>query len=64
MGWTSEQREALKQEYERIGFVPGELWPTPATELSPDEVLALLRSVPSGSGRVGYEKVLAERDES
>ena len=54
MAWTEQQRLELARELARIGYRTGDLWPTPAVELSPDEMLALYRRVPDGAGREGY----------
>jgi hypothetical protein len=58
--WTAEQQAELAASYARIGYVHGELWPAPPPELSPDELLALLRRIPDGAGRAGYMSVLAD----
>lgn len=62
MPWTPEQSAALKLEYARIGYRPGEHWPAPAQQQTPDELLALLRSVKTGAGLQGYLEVLRSRN--
>lgn len=54
MEWNEQQRAELARQYARVGGVSGELWPTPSSELTPDQFLALLRSIPDGAGRAGY----------
>jgi hypothetical protein len=61
MPWTREQSAALKGEYARIGYRPGEHWPAPSQQHTPDELLALLRSVRTGAGLQGYLDVLRPR---
>ncbi len=61
MTWTAEQRAELAREYDRIGYVAADRWPAPPPELGPEELLALLRSVESGTGRAGWEAALARR---
>lgn len=58
--WTAEEQDALKRENERIGFAPNELLPCvddPSIS-TPDGYLALLRSVPDGSGLSGFLSAL------
>ena len=62
MPWTSEQSAALKLEYTRIGYRAGEHWPAPTQQQTPDELLALLRSVKTGAGLQGYLEVLRSRN--
>jgi catechol 2,3-dioxygenase-like lactoylglutathione lyase family enzyme len=59
MQWTESQRAELARHYSRIGYVQGELWPTPADSLDPAEVIALLKTIPDGAGRAGYIAALA-----
>jgi hypothetical protein len=59
---TPEQSAALKLEYTRIGYRAGEHWPAPARQHTPDELLALLRSVETGAGLQGYLEVLRSRN--
>lgn len=59
MPWTREQREALTRELDRIGDRAGGLWPTPADNVSPSQLLDLLRRVPTGAGQAGYLAALA-----
>jgi hypothetical protein len=54
MDWTAEQKAELAQQYVRIGHKPGERWAAPPPELSPDELLALLRKIPDGAGHAGW----------
>jgi hypothetical protein len=54
MGWSDAQRAQLTREYARIGYVPGELWPAPPLELTPDDLLALCARIADGAGREGY----------
>ena len=61
MNWTQQQRAELAKEYARIGFRTDELWPAPAEELEPAEMLALFRRIPDGAGRDGYMAELARR---
>jgi catechol 2,3-dioxygenase-like lactoylglutathione lyase family enzyme len=59
MQWTESQRAELARHYSRIGYVQGELWPTPPDSLEPADVIALLKSIPDGVGRAGYIAALA-----
>lgn len=61
MNWTEEQRAELAREYTRIGYVPGERWPAPPAELTPEQLLALFRCIPDGAGSAGYTAALVER---
>lgn len=61
MPWTPEQSAALEREYARIGYRRGEHWPAPSQQHTPDELLALLRSVETGAGLQGYIDVLRSR---
>lgn len=56
MTWTSEHRQTLERENSRIGFLPGDLLPSPAhPELAtPEGYLALLRTIPNGAGVPGF----------
>ena len=60
MEWTERQRAELAREYARIGYVEGERWPAPPPMLTPDQLLALFRRIPDGTGRAGYVAALAE----
>ena len=60
MMWTKEQRAQLALEYTRIGYQPGELWPAPPEHLTPDDLLALFRTIPDGAGRDGYLAALRQ----
>ena len=57
--WTPEQRAELDREYARIRIPKGTLLPAPRRELTPDEALALFRSIPDGAGAQGYMDALA-----
>ena len=59
MDWTDSQRADLARHYARIGYVQGELWPTPSANLEPADVIALLKKIPDGAGREGYIAALA-----
>ena len=59
MEWSDSQRTRLAQEYARIGYIPGEPWPAPPSELTPDQLLALLGRIKDGKGRTGYMAALA-----
>jgi len=60
MKWSESQRAELARQYARIGYVAGERWPAPPSELTPAQLLALLQRVPDGAGRAGYEAALAD----
>ena len=60
MEWTEQQRLELAHELARIGYRTGDLWPTPAVDFTPDEMLALYRRVPDGAGREGYIAEMAK----
>jgi hypothetical protein len=60
MEWNEQQRAELAHQYARIGYMPGELWPTPAQERTPEHLLALFRSIPDGAGVAGYIAALAD----
>jgi len=57
--WTSEQRAALLREYARGAIPKGALLPAPKRDLTPDEALALFRSIPDGAGVQGWWAALA-----
>ena len=59
MEWSDTQRTRLAQEYARIGYVSGERWPAPPSELTPDQLLALFGRIKDGEGRTGYMTALA-----
>ena len=59
MQWTDAQRAEMARHYARIGYVQGELWPAPAANLEPADVIALLKAIPDGAGREGYIAALA-----
>jgi hypothetical protein len=59
MEWSEQQRARLAQEYARIGYVPGEAWPAPPLELTPEQLLALFGRIRDGDGRTGYVTELA-----
>lgn len=54
MDWTAEQRAELARQYARIGFAAGERWAAPPPDLTPDQLLALMRSIPDGAGHSGW----------
>jgi hypothetical protein len=58
--WNEQQRAELARQYARIGYVPGELWPTPSQERTPDQLLELFRRIPDGAGPAGYIAALAD----
>ena len=58
MTWTDARKEELRREYSRIGYADGERWPFPDPEPTPEQYLALLRSVLDGSGLAGYLEAL------
>ena len=60
MEWSEQQRAELAAQYARVGWVDGERWPAPPSELTPDEILALFRRIPDGAGRDGYAAALAD----
>jgi hypothetical protein len=59
MTWTDQQLAEMERQYDRVGYVKGERWPAPPDHLSPDDLLALFRTLPDGAGRAGYMKALA-----
>jgi len=59
MTWTEQQLAELKRENARIGFLPHELLPAPPEHLTPDDILALYRTIPNGAGRAGLFQALA-----
>lgn len=48
-------------EYQRIGYRPGELWPSPPCGMPGARIIQLLRQVPTGAGLAGWMTVLAEQ---
>jgi hypothetical protein len=54
MDWSAKQRAELAHEYERIGYRPGERWAAPPEELGPEDLLALMRTIPDGAGQGGW----------
>jgi hypothetical protein len=54
MEWTVEQQAELARQYGRIGYRPGELWAAPPAELGPEQLLALMRTIPDGAGHAGW----------
>ncbi|HXL86729.1 MAG TPA: hypothetical protein VN927_05935 [Gemmatimonadaceae bacterium] len=60
MEWTELQRVEPATEYSRIGYVAGELWPAPPEHLKPEDLLALFRRIPDGTGRSAYAAELAK----
>ena len=62
MKWTSEQESALLAEYNRIGYKQGEQWPFPDSQAqTPEDFLALLRTIPDGGGLGAYLAALQRR---
>ena len=61
MTWSERQRAELAEQYRRVGYIEGERWPAPPAELTPEELLALFRTIPDGAGRAGYMAALAQR---
>ena len=59
MIWTEQQLAELHRLNARIGFVPGELLPAPPVHLTPEDILALYRTIPDGAGRAALFKALA-----
>jgi hypothetical protein len=57
--WTDSQRKDLKLEYNRIGIRDDDLLRTPSKHLSAQEFLAMVRLIPDGAGKAGYEAALA-----
>lgn len=58
MMWTAEQQAELARQYARIGYHPGERWAAPPPELGPEQLLALMRTIPDGAGHVGWMAAL------
>jgi hypothetical protein len=54
MDWTLEQRAELAEQYARIGFLKGERWAAPPPDLTPEKLLALMRTIPDGAGHSGW----------
>jgi hypothetical protein len=54
MDWSAEQKAELTRQYIRIGYRPGEQWAAPPEELSPEQLLALMRTIPDGAGHAGW----------
>jgi hypothetical protein len=54
MGWTTDQQAELAQQYARIGFRKGERWAAPPPELTPEQLLGLMRTIPDGAGHAGW----------
>ncbi len=54
MEWTPEQRAELTRQYARIGFLKGDRWAAPPPQLTPDQLLALMRTIPDGAGSAGW----------
>lgn len=59
MDWGAEQRAELARQYARIGYRAGERWAAPPEELGPEQLLALMRTIPDGVGREGWLAALA-----
>ncbi len=54
MEWTPEQLAELARQYERIGFRAGERWEAPPPQLTPEQLLTLMRAIPDGAGHGGW----------
>ena len=48
-------------EYGRVGCKTAKRWPAPPEDMTPDDLLAPLRTLPDGAGLVGYAAALARR---
>lgn len=59
--WTDSQRKELELEYNRIGIRHDDRLQTSSKRLSAQEFLDMLRLIPGGAGKVGYEAALARR---
>ena len=59
--WTDSQRKELDLQYVRIGIRDDDRLQTPSKRLSAQELLAMLRLIPDGAGKAGYEAALARR---
>lgn len=59
--WTVEQRDALEREYQRIGFIKNARIPFPDPPLTPQEFLALLRSIPDSGAMPEYLAALQRK---
>jgi hypothetical protein len=53
---------AIFDEERRIGRRPGEMWPDSTEKLDTDQYIALLKTVPAGTGLTGYLATLAALD--
>ena len=60
MPWTSEERQVLERENTRIGFRRDDLLPMPADPAlaEPAGYLALLKTIPDGTGVAGFMEAL------
>ncbi|MGH7653146.1 MAG: hypothetical protein ACREN6_00655 [Gemmatimonadaceae bacterium] len=63
MEWSQVQRDQLAREYVRVGYVPGEHWPAPPPQLSPEELLQLFARISDGAGRQGYTDALKDLEQ-
>jgi hypothetical protein len=57
--WTDDQLVEIEQQYKRIGYRNGEIWPSPPAHLNGEQILALLRAVPDRAGLKGWTDALA-----
>jgi hypothetical protein len=62
MDWTAGQKAELAREYTRIGYRPGERWAAPPPELGPEQLLALMHTIPDGAGHAGWMAALRSPD--
>ncbi len=53
-------RADFAAEYQRIGYTPGEHWPSPPCGMPMARVIQLLRQVPTGAGLAGWKKALED----
>jgi DNA-binding MltR family transcriptional regulator len=51
MDWTDQQKEELARQCARIGYKSSEPWGVPLTEMPPELVLTVLRTVPDGNAQ-------------
>jgi len=58
MDWTTEQKAELARQYARIGFLKGERWEAPPPDLTPEQLLEVMRTIADGAGRAGWAAAL------
>jgi hypothetical protein len=56
--WTADQKAELARQYARIGFLKGQRWEAPPPHLTPEQLLAILQSIPDGAGLTGWQAAL------